>query len=247
MAVAKRIEGALRARRHRRAPRRRRVHAPARGHRRRSEAPRSSPSACRRRSPRRSHVGDRELYVSASIGIACPAPDARRRSGAQRRRRHVPRPRPGRRAAAVFDERDARAEISAWSSRPACAAAHRAPELRGRTTSRWSAEHRRDRRLRGAVPLDATRRDGDRPPTGSSPLAEETGLIVRSGAWVLERGVPPARELARRTRAAGSSRSAVNISARQLADPGFVDVVPARWPTRARPARAAGSRWRRAR
>jgi EAL domain-containing protein (putative c-di-GMP-specific phosphodiesterase class I) len=52
------------------------------------------------------------------------------------------------------------------------------------------------------------------------PIAEETGLVVPLGAWVL-------REACRRSHALGSDRLVVrvNVSARQLREPGLIDVV----------------------
>jgi diguanylate cyclase (GGDEF)-like protein/PAS domain S-box-containing protein len=57
-------------------------------------------------------------------------------------------------------------------------------------------------------------------------VAEETGLVVALGEWVLREAC---RELARGYGifAAGHVRLSVNVSARQLADPRFVDVVGA--------------------
>ena len=65
------------------------------------------------------------------------------------------------------------------------------------------------------------------PPSAFIPMAEETGLIVPIGAWVLDEAC---RQLQawQRTNPAGSVRSVhVNMSVRQLEDPGFVDTVTA--------------------
>jgi diguanylate cyclase (GGDEF)-like protein/PAS domain S-box-containing protein len=59
------------------------------------------------------------------------------------------------------------------------------------------------------------------------PVAEETGLIVPIGTWVLRRACRQGAAWARACRAAGASvpTISVNLSPRQLADPGLVDAV----------------------
>jgi diguanylate cyclase (GGDEF)-like protein/PAS domain S-box-containing protein len=64
---------------------------------------------------------------------------------------------------------------------------------------------------------------GDVPPSDFVPLAEETGLIVPIGQWVLERACAQARAW---TDAGRDDLSiSINLSARQLRDPGLVDSV----------------------
>jgi diguanylate cyclase (GGDEF)-like protein len=64
---------------------------------------------------------------------------------------------------------------------------------------------------------------GSIPPSQFIPLAEESGLIVDLGDYVLKTACAQARRwLARSVR---SPRVGVNVSARQLQDPGFVDAV----------------------
>jgi diguanylate cyclase (GGDEF)-like protein/PAS domain S-box-containing protein len=58
------------------------------------------------------------------------------------------------------------------------------------------------------------------------PLAEETGLIVPLGSWVLEESCRQAAEWRRTTRGRDFSM-AVNVSSRQLQDPEFVAIVAA--------------------
>jgi diguanylate cyclase (GGDEF)-like protein/PAS domain S-box-containing protein len=56
------------------------------------------------------------------------------------------------------------------------------------------------------------------------PLAEETGLIIALGQWVLESACREARRWDEEAPEAGLSVS-VNVSGRQVAEPGFVEVV----------------------
>ncbi len=57
------------------------------------------------------------------------------------------------------------------------------------------------------------------------PLAEENGLIVPIGAYVLEQACAQARRWADATGATAPPTVAVNLSARQLVDPGLVPLV----------------------
>ncbi len=57
------------------------------------------------------------------------------------------------------------------------------------------------------------------------PLAEETGLIVQIGAWVLAQGCEQLREWQGRFRRERPLAMSVNVSARQLRAPDFVDMV----------------------
>jgi diguanylate cyclase (GGDEF)-like protein len=63
-------------------------------------------------------------------------------------------------------------------------------------------------------------------PAAFIPVAEETGLILPMGHWVLEQACGQLARWARRPELAGLSIS-VNVSARQLRQPGFVDEVRA--------------------
>ena len=60
------------------------------------------------------------------------------------------------------------------------------------------------------------------PPTAFIPIAEECGLIVGIGEWVLERACA---EIAELTRAGGALSLAVNVSPRQLAEANFAEIV----------------------
>jgi diguanylate cyclase (GGDEF)-like protein len=68
-------------------------------------------------------------------------------------------------------------------------------------------------------------RDGDKmiSPAEFIPLAEETGLIVRIGAWVLQQACRQARDWA--DSGAGKPLVAVNISPRQFNHPDFLETV----------------------
>ena len=63
------------------------------------------------------------------------------------------------------------------------------------------------------------------PPMEFIALAEETGVIVDIGAWVLETACEQAAQWAE---AGHPIRISVNVSARQLDDPGLVDDRPPR-------------------
>jgi EAL domain-containing protein (putative c-di-GMP-specific phosphodiesterase class I) len=65
------------------------------------------------------------------------------------------------------------------------------------------------------------------PPSQFIPAAEESGLIVPIGAWVLERACRQAAAWTMRLPAGRELHIGVNLSARQLADPGLTDQVKA--------------------
>jgi diguanylate cyclase (GGDEF)-like protein/PAS domain S-box-containing protein len=65
------------------------------------------------------------------------------------------------------------------------------------------------------------------PPNEFIPLAEDTGLIVEIGAWVLRRACLAARAWHVARPGARLVSVAVNVSSRQLADPGFLDTLRA--------------------
>ncbi|MFN0316489.1 MAG: putative bifunctional diguanylate cyclase/phosphodiesterase, partial [Burkholderiales bacterium] len=64
---------------------------------------------------------------------------------------------------------------------------------------------------------------GDIPPSQFIPLAEETGIIVALGAWVLRKACTDAR--AWQSWGLKDVAVAVNVSARQFHEPGFADTV----------------------
>lgn len=63
------------------------------------------------------------------------------------------------------------------------------------------------------------------PPDSFIPVAEETGLIVPMGAWVMNQALTQAQRWRESEPGMENTSIAVNISVRQLLDPGFLDVV----------------------
>ena len=63
------------------------------------------------------------------------------------------------------------------------------------------------------------------PPLRFIPLAEESGLIVPLGRWILERACGDARRLERSRRGQAPLRVSINLSARQLREAGMIDDV----------------------
>ncbi len=71
----------------------------------------------------------------------------------------------------------------------------------------------------------ATEARGEIPPSAFIPLAEQTGLILRLGEWVLTEACRHAALWPTRTDGPLPLKVSVNLSARQLADPALVDTV----------------------
>lgn len=63
------------------------------------------------------------------------------------------------------------------------------------------------------------------PPSEFIDVAEDSGLVRKLGAWVLDEAVAQAVRWQRANADGSSVEMAVNLSARQLADPGLLDVV----------------------
>ena len=176
------------------------------------------PDAERRRGDRRAPArrarpppirldGDREVVAGASIGVALSHRPGRHRRGApaRRRRRDVrrqerrPRPPPRLRG------RHARARARALR-----AGGRAAPRARATTSSRLDYQPVLELATHRIVAVEALVRwdhpeRGIVPPHDFIPTAEETGLIVPLGRWVLQRGLPQRR---RRCRAAPASARA---------------------------------------
>src|SRR5258708_24848100 len=70
------------------------------------------------------------------------------------------------------------------------------------------------------------RRDQLVPPSEFIPMAEETGLIVPLGRWVLEEACRQGETWRAEGRLGPDATMHVNISARQLAQPDLVAMVP---------------------
>lgn len=66
---------------------------------------------------------------------------------------------------------------------------------------------------------------GQVPPAKFIPVAEDSGLIMEIGIWVLREACREVARWRRELPTAGSLHVAVNLSARQLRDPGLVDAV----------------------
>lgn len=63
------------------------------------------------------------------------------------------------------------------------------------------------------------------PPSSFIPVAEETGLIVPMGVWVMNEALTQTQRWRESVPDMENMSIAVNISVRQLPDPGFLDVV----------------------
>ncbi|WP_394247956.1 putative bifunctional diguanylate cyclase/phosphodiesterase [Arthrobacter pityocampae] len=166
-----------------------------------------------------------ELFVSVSIGIALSSPNATAESllhqadAAMYFAKEA-----GRIDGVVFDEsmhRQAETRLDIGSYLPRAAERgelelHYQPILRidGRTPTGFEALLRWRHPKYGLVP-----------PAEFIPVAEETGLIVELGRWVLENALTQAQAWRAQVPGASGLRIAVNLSARQLQDHGLVATV----------------------
>ena len=123
----------------------------------------------------------------------------------------------------VLQARDERPGGRAAIHRGEPATRPRAGRVRAALPAEDRPPDRRDHRRRGADPLDTTRSAGSVPPAQFIPIAEDCGLILPIGHWVL-------REACRQARAwldAGLpvATMAVNVSAMEFRDDDFLDGV----------------------
>ena len=126
-----------------------------------------------------------------------------------------------------------------WRSRTTCAARSRATSCSSSTSRSSTSRPARSPRVEALLRWQHATR-GLVPPTEFIALAEETGLIVQIGAWVLETACGQA---ARWRATARRSAIAVNVSARQLDDPGALrDRRSTRCDAGPRPATCSSSR-----
>ena len=170
-------------------------------------------------------VDGRELYASASIGIALVTPDrapedvvrdadvAMYRAKAQGGARH-----------AVFDQAMHERVMARLELETGLRRALERDELRVLLPAGDPDRDGPDRGLRGALPLDRPRAAMRSSRASSSRSPTRPGLILPLGRFVLAEAC---RQLATwRTHPRGKKLSvSVNVSGRQIADPGFVQLV----------------------
>ena len=171
-------------------------------------------------------IGGREVFTSASIGIAFGARAVRQPGRDHARRRHRDVPRQGARQGAPRDvrRRHARAGARPARARERPAARRQRQRLRGALPADRVAGVGDVRRVRVARPLEAQRRGRCRRPT-FIPIAEELGLIEPLGTWVLQQACDTFADWQRRFRQAGLECITVNVSTRQLMQQNFLHIV----------------------
>ena len=119
----------------------------------------------------------------------------------------------------LFDEASRQRATERLELEAALREARRALRAAGPLPAEGLARRRGRRgRLRGAGALAAPRARADRRPDEFIPLAEETGLIAPIGEFVLEEAL---RQICRWRQTRPEVTMSVNLSARQLEDPGL--------------------------
>ncbi len=167
-------------------------------------------------------VADRRLYISPSVGIAVAGSASDSAEGLVRNAdaamyRAKQR---GRHRVEMFDVAMQRRSQRRWETETALHASLTDSELDVYYQPQFDLG---DGRVVGAEALLRWRHDGRMiPPAEFIPLAEESGLIVRLGNWVLEQAC---RAAIRFTAARPGFVVSVNLSARQLTDAGLRDSV----------------------
>ena len=173
-------------------------------------------------------IGERDLHVTASIGIALQSPSStpvdagamiRDADAAMYRAKEQ-----GPASVKVFDPDVHRVAVERLEMEIALREALARNEMVVQYQPIVSLE---DWSLRGVEALVRWNRPGVGlvPPLEFIPLAEDTGMIVPLGAWVLQRAVADVLEWRAQGWAPDDMTLTVNLSPRQLAEEGFADRV----------------------
>ena len=214
--------------RHRRALRRRRVRDPARrrlrlrrgGADRRAAAGRARGADRDRRQAGLPARERRHLHERRGPALA-----GRRRAAAERRRRHVHGEARQRRAAtACSSPRCTSASSNASSCGPSCSARSSSSSSRSTTSRLFASATGADYGVEALLRWHHPTR-GLIAPAQFIPLAEETGLIIPIGRWVIEEACRKAAELQSRFPLPEQLRISVNLSVKQLQSESIVDDV----------------------
>jgi diguanylate cyclase (GGDEF)-like protein len=172
-------------------------------------------------------IGDEQFRLSASIGIAFCSPDERLTAGEAITRADAAMYRAKKQSGTSYVVYDEDLERSIKRRLSLEGELRRAVE-KGELFLDYQPEvDLRDGRIAGVEALLRWRRpDGVLPPADFIPLAEETGIIVPIGGWVIEEAC---RQTAAWQRLFGERAPwmSVNLSVRQLADPATLEMAKA--------------------